>query len=149
MAMTGATGHWTGSARMLGAWSTDPVNTSAVLAITPGRIELRVRFGIMRAIKMIENVSLAPDDGIVLSPARQTAASPTLRRQGVALRIDRALALHSEPGWTRRGGGDHVKPHFCYFWTEQREQVLAIAAAAGFRVSTDEVSVAPHDSGNE
>ena len=52
----------------------EPLGTWAVLDIMPGRIELRVRPATLRALQMIDDVSVAPGDGVVVHPARQTAS---------------------------------------------------------------------------
>jgi hypothetical protein len=144
--ISGGAGQWTGGARMLSGWDHEPLGTWAVLDIMPGRIELRVRPAILRALQMIEDVSVTPGDGVVVHPAHQTATSRFQRvRPGVALQIDRPRARYWQRKWGRRSDPRYWPAY--YFWTSDRDQVLAIAAAAGFEVSSLEQSIEPRDSG--
>jgi hypothetical protein len=146
--ISGAAGRWTGGARMLSGWDYEPLGTWAVLDIMPGRIELRVRSAVLGALQRIEDVSVAPGDAVVVHPARQTAKPPFHRlRPGVALQIDRPRARYWQHEWDRQGNLSRWPAY--YFWTSDRDQVLATAAAAGFEVSSLEQSIEPRESASD
>jgi hypothetical protein len=141
--VSGDSGRWTGLARMPSGYDIDPIATWAVLDITPGWIELRVRWPIMRVFQLITDVSVAPGDGVVVHPARLYPVGRKLpTRPGIALLIDRPHAGAWQRGPNR---GGRLRPPAYYFWTRERDRVLATAAAAGFQVSTEERSIHARD----
>jgi hypothetical protein len=133
---------WTGRARLpspLGAY--EPVGVpSAVLEISPGRIDLRVRSAFLKTLMMMEDLTVVPTDGASLYPAREVGR---WGRPGIAI-----LAPHFRPPrWNRRWGRRAASVPPYYFLTREREAVLAIAAAAGFEVRDTEWSIEPRDTG--
>jgi hypothetical protein len=147
VASGGAWGRWTGGARMLSGFPWEPARVLwAELEIAPGRIDLRVRSRAMQVIRQIDEISVAPGDGVVISPGRQTAPERFQReRYGIAIWVPGAEARH----WRLRHVHRKSRSSFTfkwpnyYFWTDEREQVLATAAAAGFDVSAQEHTIEP------
>jgi len=93
-----------------------------VLEVSPGRIGLRVRLAITRAVFGIETLDAHVGEGIVVYPAHRPALGGY--GSGIEIRL---------PG----------RPSF-YFWTEKRAEVLAAIAAVGFEVSDQEQKLKLH-----
>jgi hypothetical protein len=143
----GAAGRWTGGARMLSGYLYEPVRVLwAELEIAPGRIELRVRSRAMRVLRQLDELSAAPGDGVVVCPGRQTAPARYQReRYGIAIWVPHAEAWNWRLHNVRRKSRSSYTfewPGY-YFWTDEREQVLATAATAGFEVSAQEHTIDP------
>lgn len=105
--------RWVGSASVPG--SMGYVEIGVLLAVAEVRqhlLVLRVRPALIRLMFGIDNLTVVPDDGAVIFPAHKFG------QEGIEIR------LNGRPSY--------------YFWTGQRHDLLASAAAAGFEVSAEE-----------
>jgi hypothetical protein len=119
--------------------ASDPVGVwRAVLDVAPARIELRVRPPVVRVLLLMEDLMAVPDDGVVVFPAHQEDDRGRWGRKGVEIR-----GAGSSRYWDRRWGRRGARMPSYYFWTRQRDEVLAAAAAAGFEVSGQEQWIWP------
>lgn len=106
-----------------------------MLNVAPERIELRVP-PLLRTLLLMEDVTAVPRDGAAIFPAHQTGLGGP---RGVAIEVIHFSSRH----WDRRWGRSGARMPAYYFWTSERDQVLAAAAAAGFEVSDREQSIEP------
>jgi hypothetical protein len=84
----------------------------AVMDIGPGILELRIRPMFLRPMFGIQNLQVVPDPTTVVCPARKIGQ--------IGIEIRRVARPSS------------------YFWTNQRSDLLATLAAAGFRILMEE-----------
>ena len=134
-------GRWVGAARLPSGLSPEPVGVlRAVLDVAPARIKLRVRPPVVRVLLLMEDLSAIPGDGVVIFPAHQEDHRGRWSRRGIEIQV-----AGSSRYWDRRWGRQGARMPSYYFWTRERDEVLAAAAGAGFEVSGQEQRIWPRE----